>query len=356
MVSLGSRVLRFYERVERRVHLVFLLPAACLWTALLFHPLIWDEGVYVDLAERVAENPFDPLPSGYRWVPHPPLFWYMLSPLRGVPRLPVLLTSAVCLLSTYWASKKLYGGLTARYAVVFTLASWNYVAYSLIVFPDMVTASFATVSVLAFLVWLNEGRDRYLFLSGVGYVLASLSKYTSSVFLTLTFVAWLLMRRKDLDRASLAKGLACIFLANLPLTAWLQHLSTLVGRDAYTYYSAIYNHRGFTLYCDVAYYTGVFALALGPSLALWLKEARRFDGNMKLMAVYALITLLFFSSLRSLFHFCQRYDRYLLPVNAAVAMVSAKLALEESVRNRVLVVGATLVYFACLLYVATFLF
>jgi len=58
----------------------------------------------------VAENPFDPLPSGYRWVPHPPLFWYMLSPLRGVPRLPVLLTSAVCLLSTYWASKKLYGG------------------------------------------------------------------------------------------------------------------------------------------------------------------------------------------------------------------------------------------------------
>ena len=91
----------------------------------MFHPLIWDEGVYVGLAEWVAENPFDPLPSGYRWVPHPPLFWYMLSPLRGVPRLPVLLTSAVCLLSTYWASKKLYGGLTARYAVVFTLASWN---------------------------------------------------------------------------------------------------------------------------------------------------------------------------------------------------------------------------------------
>ncbi len=259
----------FYERVEGYVHLVFLLPAVCLWMALLFHPLIWDEGLYVELAGRVAENPFAPLPSEYRWVPHPPPFWYML--LCRVPGLPVLLTSAVCLLSTYWASRKLYGDLAARYSVAFTLASWNYVAYSLIVFPDMATASFATVSVLAFLLWLNERRDRYLLLSGVGYVLSSLSKYTSGTLLTLTFTAWLLMRRKGLDRVSLIKGLACILLVNLPLIAWLGHLLTLVGRDAYTYYSAIYNHRGFTLHCDVAYYTGVFALTLGPSLGLWLK-------------------------------------------------------------------------------------
>ena len=345
----------FYERVEGHVHLVFLLPAVCLWMALLFHPLIWDEGLYVELAGRVAENPFDPLPSGYRWVPHPPLFWYMLSPLRGVPRLPVLLTSAVCLLSTYWASRKLFGDLAARYSVAFTLASWNYVAYSLIVFPDMVTASFATVSVLALLVWLNERRDRYLLLSGVGYVLASLSKYTSGTLLTLTFTAWLLMRRKGLDRASLVKGLVCILLANLPLTAWLRHLSTLVGRDAYTYYSAVYNHQGFTLHYDVAYYVGIFALTLGPSLALWLKGARRFDGNMKLTAVYALVTLLFFSSMRSLLHLCQMYDRYLLPINAPAAVVSAKLASEEVVQNRVLIVGAAFLYLILLLYVATLL-
>ncbi|RLF36716.1 MAG: hypothetical protein DRN03_03365 [Thermoplasmata archaeon] len=148
----------------------------------------------------------------------------------------------------------------------------------------------------------------------------------------------------------------CILLANLPLTAWLRHLSTLVGRDAYTYYSAVYNHRGFTLHYDVAYYMGIFALTLGPLLALWLKEARRFDGNMKLTAVYALITLLFFSSMRSLLHLCQMYDRYLLPINAPAAMASAKLASKESVQNRVLIVGAAFIYLALLLRVAALLF
>ena len=60
------------------VFLAFLLPAVYLWASFITYHFIWDEWLYVPLADYVMKNPLDPLPSGYAWVPHSPMLWYMI--------------------------------------------------------------------------------------------------------------------------------------------------------------------------------------------------------------------------------------------------------------------------------------
>ena len=76
--GISSKPTRAYSRLEEHIYLAFLAPAACFWARFLSWHFIWDEWLYVRLAEHVLHEPLDPLPEGYRWVPPPPLLWYLL--------------------------------------------------------------------------------------------------------------------------------------------------------------------------------------------------------------------------------------------------------------------------------------
>ena len=347
----SSKLTRAYSKLEEHICLAFLAPAACFWARFLSWHFIWDEWLYVRLAGHVLHDPLNPLPAGYYWVPHPPLLWYLLCLSLLLPRLAILATSALCLLAVFMAARRLYGRRAAAYAVAVVLSSWNYVAYSIVIFTDMAVASFMAISALAFLAWLEEQEDKLLLTSFVAYALASLTKYTAAPILALTYVAWLVARREWLSRPRLLRALTCFLAANLPLCLWACYLLESV-EDIGALYLSIYWHGAFSMPSDLVFYARYTALTVGVPLALWLARARELDEKTKLVALYVFINLAFFSCLRTVLHVYQRYDRYLLPVAPVAAVASGGLVAKEKPRLRLLMAFAMLAYEILLVHMA----
>jgi len=350
--SLGgtSKLEKAYLKIEKYIHLLFLVPAACFWARFINHHLIWDEWLYVALADGVLKDPLTPLPSDYAWVPHPPLLWYLICLFRPMPRLAILTTSIICLIATSLIARRLHGPLAAKYAIAALLASWNYITFSLVVFTDMVVASFMAVSALAFLAWLERRGDELLFISSIAYSLASLSKYTAVPILLSTFALWLLARRRRLERAEIVKAISSLVLANIPLVLWIYYLMGITGGNLIGYYSSVYKYEGMAILEDLAFYACYTLLSIGMPLLLWLKNVKKLGSQEKLIIAYVLINLLFFSSLRTVFHLYQIYDRYLLPINPLAALMSGKLlAMEEKTSLKASVVFLMFIYLGFLL-------
>jgi len=267
-----------------------------------------------------------------------------------MPRLAILTTSIICLIATSLIARKLHGPLAAKYAIAALLASWNYITFSLVVFTDMVVASFMAVSALAFLAWLERRGDELLFISSIAYSLASLSKYTAVPILLSTFALWLLARRRRLERAEIVKAISSLVLANIPLALWIYYLMGITGGNLIGYYSSVYKYEGVAILEDLAFYACYTLLSIGMPLLLWLKNVKKLGSQEKLIIAYVLINLLFFSSLRTVFHLYQIYDRYLLPINPLAALMSGKLlAMEEKTSLKASVVFLMFIYLGFLL-------
>ena len=341
-----------FERAEEYLFLSFLLPAVLFWAYFLNYHFIWDEWLYFELAEHVAQDPLDPLPEGYTWIPHPPLLWYLICPFRPVPRLAILLTSCLCLLAVYLTAKELYGRRAASYAVAATLASWNFIMYSIVLFTDMVMASFTSISALAFLLWLEKRREKHLLLACLAYALASLTKYTAIPVLLATFLLGFLISREELTARDVAKAVSGLALASIPVALWVHHISSTVGGGFLAYYSSIYRHEGITVLQDAVFYARYMALTIGVPLVLWVKDARKFDRKLSFLAAYVLVNFISLVLLRTVLSMYQIYDRYLLPVGPVAALISGKFISDEGEKVRAAVFTAMLGYTAFLIHQA----
>lgn len=96
-------------------------------------------------------------------------------------RLPILLTALSLLPLFYWLIKKLTGQKTALVSLIFIGFSPLLLGITLIINPDALFWIFLPLSLLSFLVHLEEKKERYLYLSGVVFGLALLTKYVSNI-------------------------------------------------------------------------------------------------------------------------------------------------------------------------------
>lgn len=317
--------MKFFKKIiYTYFHLLFVLPFLIVSLFLLQVPFIWDESLYVTIANSVLEEPLSvPYPFLY-WVPHPPLLWYLLAIFHPLPRLAVLLSSVVCLSATFYACKRLWGDKVAQTSVACLVSTITYPLYSLVLFNDILVTAFMTVSTLSFLIWLKSLKKKFLFLSSLNLSLASLSKYTAIPILTVTFIAWLTFFRKRLSLTKIVLSLTVLALSFLPLMLWIHGVSLHYGDIIQHYSSQLHNFlpnfHEFSL--NFFYYIGVGILTAGLPLVFW-KRNLPFDKDSKLIVIYASVIFIFFLFLK------QRYDRYFLPLSPAFAAISGRAMAEE---------------------------
>ena len=332
----------FKKIICSHFHFLFVLPFLTVSLFLLQAPFIWDEGLYFLLANHVIQDPLSiPYPFLY-WVPHPPLLWYLLALFYPLPRLAVLLSSAVCLFATFYACKRLWGDRVAQTSVACLVSTIIYPLYSLVLFNDILVTTFMTVSTLSFLIWLKSLRKKFLFLSSLNVSLASLSKYTAVPILTVTFIIWLTSFRKRLGPRKFVFSLAVLALSSLPLMLWINEVS-LRYVDIIPHYSSSYaipNFQEFSL--TFLYYVTVAILMAGLPLVFW-KRNMPFDEDSKLILIYASVIFIFFLFLK------QHYARYFLPLSPAFAVISGRAVAEKKLLVKFLALFPQLVVGLCIL-------
>ncbi len=96
-------------------------------------------------------------------------------------RLPMAVVASLAVLAMYWLMRRLLGGRIALVAALFIAFDPFFMAHSRILHVDAPLAYFMFLSFLAFLLYLQEGRWRWLVLSGVAGALATLSKTPGAI-------------------------------------------------------------------------------------------------------------------------------------------------------------------------------
>jgi len=338
-------------------HLIFVALFFALSSCLLFAPLIWDEWVYLQLAAHVVSGSFNPFPSMLSWVPHPPLLWYLLAFFHSAPRLVPLLISAVFVVFLFYVCKRLYGDEVAKLSVAVLVSTGSYMLYNLVMFPDGPVMVFMAVSVLSFLGWIKSGEQKFLFLSGFGLALASLTDYTAVPILLVTFVVWTVLLRRSFDWLKVLKFYGVIAASLLPLAFWVYGLSQIYGNIAY-YYLSLYGIFPSSLLPRLAFniiYFGPYPVLLGGlPLISWIRKDS-FDADSKLLLAYSVVIFVFFLIITPLYaHVSPPYNRYLLPMIPALTVISAKNLAKEKPSTRFLILcpqflGASIFSFLVLL-------
>lgn len=333
----------FKKIICRHFHLLFILPFLAISLFLLQAPLIWDEDLYLELASQVLTGPLS-VPSRFLYtVPHPPLLWYLLALFYPLPRLIVLLSSLVCVSTTFYACKRFWGDRAAQTSVACLVSTNIYPLFSLVLFNDILVTTFMTISILSFLIWLKSPRKKFLFSSCLSASLASLSKYTAVPILTLTFIAWIILHRKRLGLRKFVVSLAVVTLSFLPVMLWIYGVSLQYGGVVEVYKAKYIFPDPFDFSLNFLFYVKNGILMAGIPLILWKKNLF-FRKDSKLILIYASVIFIFFLFLK------QRYDRYLLPLSPVLAVISG-MALAE---KRLLVKSLTLFpQFVIALYILT---
>ena len=157
--------------LNRHFHLIFVGMFFALSGCLLLSPPIWDEWVYLELADHALSSPLNPFHPMLGWVPHPPLLWYLMAAFHPMPRMAPLLVSAICIGFLFYACKRLYGMEVARLSVAVLVSTLSYLLYSVIMFPDGPVMTFMSMAVLSFLCWTKLRDQRFLWCSGLGLAL-----------------------------------------------------------------------------------------------------------------------------------------------------------------------------------------
>lgn len=184
---------------NRYFHLIFSGLFFALAGCVLFVSPIWDEWVYLELADHALSSPFKPFDPMLGWVPHPPLLWYLLAALRSVPRMAPLLISTLGIFFLFYVCKRMYGTEVGRLSVAVLVSTVSYLLYSVITFPDGPVMTFMSMVVLSFLCWIKTEDRKFLWFSGLGLALASMTDYTSIPILSATLLVWLIILRKKFN-------------------------------------------------------------------------------------------------------------------------------------------------------------
>jgi len=328
--------------VRRHFDLLFVGLFFALGMLLLWVPPRWDEGIYLGLANNVLRNPLNPLQyslSQLRWVPAPPLLWYLVALFYSLPRMAPLLVSTLAVVYLFYASKRLYGREVAGLAAAALVTNWLFMICSFIIFTDGVVSAFMGVAVVSFLCWANLKEKKFLLFCGLGLALASMSKYTAAPILLVTFVVWLILLRKRFTESEVLQLFSVVAISLIPAAYWIYQLSQFYGNPLY-HYGALYelfssDYLLLPLLNIVYYLPWVFTLVEFQWIA-WLRQ-RQFDSNSKLVLIYAAIVIGFFSLLNA-----QQF-RYLLPMVPPLSIVSATNLVKEKPTVRFSILSAQLV-------------
>lgn len=313
----------FKRVICRHFHLLFILPFLATSLFLLQAPLIWDEDLYLKLASNVLTEPLS-VPSRFLYtVPHPPLLWYLLALFYSLPRLAVLSSSLACVSTTFYACKRFWGDRVAQTSVACLISTNIYPLFSLVLFNDILATTFMTISTLSLLIWLKNPKKKFLFSSGLSATLASLSKYTAVPILTLTFIAWVVLFRKRLGLRKFVVSLAVLMVSFLPVMLWIYEVSVQVGGVVEVYKAKYILSDPLEFSLNFLFYVKNGILLAGIPLVLWKKNLL-LRKDSQLILIYASVIFIFFLFLK------QRYDRYLLPLSPALAVISGMALAEKS--------------------------
>ena len=206
-------------------------------------------------------------------------------------------------------------------------------------FPDLPVASFMALSVISLLAWIKLEDQGFLWLSGLGLALASMTKYTSVPILLATFTAWVIVLRRRFNWINLFKLIVVIAFSLLPLVVWSYNLSSLYG-NIVTHYSSTYNiflNRIPTFFTNLAHFTPTFFWFGGVPLISWIRK-HPFDLDSKLLLIYSAITILvlIFITPESAVA-APPYFRYSLPMIPAITVISSRSLSKEKVSTRFLI-------------------
>jgi hypothetical protein len=113
-------------------------------------------------------------------------------------RFPIFIFNSLMLIVFYFFIKKLFDRKTALFSVIFIGLSPILIGMSSIINPDSLLWIFVPLSLLAYLIYLKDLSDKYLYLSGLFLGLAILTKYVANIlyvfFLGLIFLNYIVYR------------------------------------------------------------------------------------------------------------------------------------------------------------------
>lgn len=180
---------------------------ASAWLSIyIYRSPFWDEIVYLNLANHVLLNPFDPLPSSLaNKIPHPPFLWYYLAITHGIPpRASLFIISILILILSYFILLKIPGVRKdlAPLSVSIILLNPVTLFYMYTIFNDALSALVVALSLLSFQVYSYTGGTRWLWYSYLSAALSSFIRYQGGLLSFLTIFTWLVMDGK-LKRAGL---------------------------------------------------------------------------------------------------------------------------------------------------------
>jgi 4-amino-4-deoxy-L-arabinose transferase-like glycosyltransferase len=118
-------------------------------------------------------------------------------------RLPMAVAASLAVLGMYLLMRRLVGGRIAVLAALFIAFDPFFLAHSRILHVDAPLAYFMFLSFLAFLLYLREGRWRWLALSGVVGALAALSKTAGAVLVPILVVTGFIYALRPGDNSML---------------------------------------------------------------------------------------------------------------------------------------------------------
>ncbi len=326
---------------NRYFHLIFFgLFFALAGCVLLVRP-IWDEWVYLELADHVLSSPFNPFDPMLGWIPHPPLLWYLLAVLRSVPRMAPLLISALGIVFLFYVCKRLYGTEVGRLSVAVLVSTVSYLLYSVVTFPDSLLMTFMSMVVLSFLCWIKLEDRKFLWFSGLGLALASMTKYTAVPILSATLLVWLLILRKRFNWANFSRFSAVMAASLLPLVLWVYRLSQFYGDLVHHYFSAyeVFPSNWLSRFMfNLPLFAPIPFLLIGFPLISWARK-RPFDLDSKLLLIYSVVIPIFFCFITPEYAIetGPPYFRYSLPMIPALAVISARSLAKEKVLTRLLI-------------------
>jgi 4-amino-4-deoxy-L-arabinose transferase-like glycosyltransferase len=266
-------------------------------------------------------------------------------------RLLFALVTSVCVSVSYLLSRKLFSQRVAFLGAALLALDPFYMAFSRLLVTDALVASFTTLSLLSFIMYLTHRRKwRYVIFSGITAGLAFLTKVPSLVLVPTVGVLAMLTcafegrsssspRRKNIGQLALAlvtwgliAGLVC--LALWP-ALWVEPLGTIhqlwrgltskeIGGRLQFFMGKVTDDPGFWFYWVVALFRLTPLTLLGllfgaSSLMPGSKKPRTSEGVARVTMLMTFVLLFSFSITLE----PSKFDRYLLPVFPVVEIIAA---------------------------------
>ncbi len=167
--------------------------------------LWWDEAVYLGLGQAILSGRYS-LDPGYPLETfRPPLLPLVISVFSDsvlAARIFVWTMSVLSILAIFLFSKKLFGKRAALWAALFASTSYLFIFFSTKVLSEPLFIALLSLSLLFYVRWQKEGKNRNLFLAGLLSGMAFLTRYLGNLLILgiLVHFAWLCVRKRRLPQ------------------------------------------------------------------------------------------------------------------------------------------------------------